>query len=391
MRLFFRAPMWLAGGFLICSLTSIGSAALAQPNVLMNPGDQVEETRFETYSEWKKAIDQSLVKLKAGMPKMQLSNDATGDLQTTRSRLHEVYVAPAHVIGSAVRYGYQPVLGYSRPVQVVLASLASSGIANLGQTQGKVLGLPLQDSVVTYLVRGEIQATNTTLKRHFASMYQTRYQEALLICLQLRRCDVVAVEKVLFDQWVASGEKLVAVMQTREVPGLSVAIRDDSKIDLVELRSALTEALVGEKLQSFSVDDFKYVSTLGYFTPRSLAGATVVDAPTVAALIKQGARYIDTRNEVEYKAGHVAGAVLVPYVEKSLKDPDYDASKDEFDLAALGKNKAAVMVFACNGPECWKSYKASRAAIKAGYTKVHWFRGGVPEWRNANFVLKTGV
>ena len=27
------------------------------------------------------------------------------------------------------------------------------------------------------------------------------------------------------------------------------------------------------------------------------------------------------------------------------------------------------MVFLCNGPECWKSYKASRAAMAAGYTE----------------------
>ena len=39
------------------------------------------------------------------------------------------------------------------------------------------------------------------------------------------------------------------------------------------------------------------------------------------------------------------------------------------------------MVFLCNGPECWKSYKASRAAARRGLSKVYWFRGGMPEWR----------
>lgn len=382
---------WLAGVCLFGSLSAFAQTAMAQPNVLMNPGDQVEESRFEVFSEWKKALDQVLIKLKVGAPATQLSSDATGDLQATRSRLYELYVAPAHVIGSAVRYGYQPVLGTTRPVQVVLATLASSGITNFAQTKGKVLGLPMQDSVVTYLVRGEVHATNTTLKRHFSALYQSRYQQALLVCLQLRRCDVVAVEKSLFDKWVAAGEKVASVMQTREVPGLSVALRDDSKINVGDLRAALTEALPGEKIKVLSADDFKYVSTLGYFTPRSLAGATVVDAPTVVDLIKQGARYIDTRNEAEFKAAHVPGAVLVPYGEKSPKDPDYDANQDQFDVAALGSNKAALLVFACNGPECWKSYKASRAAINAGFSRVHWFRGGLPEWRSANLPLKNGA
>jgi rhodanese-related sulfurtransferase len=130
-------------------------------------------------------------------------------------------------------------------------------------------------------------------------------------------------------------------------------------------------------------DDFKYVSTLGYFTPRTLPGATVVEASTVAQLLQSGATYVDTRNEAEFKAGHVPGAVLVPYHEKSAKEVDFDAGKDSFELAKLGPDRNAPLVFACNGPECWKSYKASQAAIKAGYRKVYWFRGGFPEWRSS--------
>ena len=69
----------------------------------------------------------------------------------------------------------------------------------------------------------------------------------------------------------------------------------------------------------------------------------------------------------------------VPYVEKSLKDVAYDAKLDDFSgLARL--NKATPTTFHCNGAECWKSYKASRAAMAAGFAKVYWFRGGLPEW-----------
>lgn len=61
---------------------------------------------------------------------------------------------------------------------------------------------------------------------------------------------------------------------------------------------------------------------------------------------------------------------------------DYSAL-DSFDISKLPANKAAALVFACNGAECWKSYKASHAAPKAGHSKVFWFRGGLPEWRTA--------
>ena len=44
-------------------------------------------------------------------------------------------------------------------------------------------------------------------------------------------------------------------------------------------------------------------------------------------------------------------------------------------------SKAVPLIFACNGAECWKSYKASHAALKAGHGKVYWFRGGFPEWK----------
>ena len=46
-----------------------------------------------------------------------------------------------------------------------------------------------------------------------------------------------------------------------------------------------------------------------------------------------------------------------------------------------------MLVFGCNGPECWKSHKASIAALKAGYKNVNWFRGGLPEWRAAGLAV----
>ena len=41
---------------------------------------------------------------------------------------------------------------------------------------------------------------------------------------------------------------------------------------------------------------------------------------------------------------------------------------------------AKPVIFACNGAECWKSYKASKVAVAKGFKTVYWFRGGLPEW-----------
>jgi rhodanese-related sulfurtransferase len=365
--------------------------------VLINPGDQGEQSRFAVYLAWKSSIDQALRKEKQTGFTITQSNDARSDLSLTRTRIPDIFVAPAHIIGSAVRYGYSPVLGFDRPVKAVLVASKDSSVDTLAMAQGKRLGLPLPDSVVTYLVRGEVHAANTTIKRHFSDVYETRYQEALLICLQMKRCDVVAVESTVFNRWLAAGEKVKMVMETHPAPSMSVALKNGLRLTPGALRAALNlnqDGLPGTengKPLVLTAKDFEYVSTLGYFTPRALPGATLVDAAGVAQLVQAGGVYlIDARNAEEFKAGHLPGAKLVPYVEKSAKDPDFNAKEDQFDLSQLPADKNATLVFSCNGPECWKSFKASHAAIKAGYTRVHWFRTGFPGWRDAGMQVATG-
>ena len=390
---------FLKQGLLALALSA--SLASAQPQtgtlkVLINPGDSAEQSRVTVYGAWKAALEQALRKERIASATMSFSNDATADLGATRSRIQDIFVAPAHVIGSALRYGYTPVLGLERPVQAVLVAPKASPVGSLAQAAGKRLGLPMQDSVVTYLLRGEINAANTTIKRHFGSLYETRYQDALLPCLQLQRCDLVAVERSVYERWVAAGEQLKIVLESKPVPGLSVAIRDGARPSVAALDAALTEALAAggvlraDKVMSLHAADFDYVATLGYFTPRDLPGVQVVDPAAVAQLLQAGASYIDTRTETEFKAGRVPGARLVPYVEKSPKEADFDPKLDQFDLSRLPQERDAVLIFACNGAECWKSFKASHAALKAGYKRVHWFRGGFPAWRAAGLKTESG-
>jgi len=118
-------------------------------------------------------------------------------------------------------------------------------------------------------------------------------------------------------------------------------------------------------------------------TPATLKGTTVVNAAEVNKMLSAGVPVIDTRVAAEFAEKTIKGAKSVPYKEKSAKDVNFDASQDHFDLSKLPADKAAPIVFFCNSGECWKSYKASVAAMKAGYTKISWFRGGVPEWVKA--------
>jgi rhodanese-related sulfurtransferase len=396
-----RRPLPLPTRVRVRALAAAALAALplAAPalTVLVNPGDQGEQSRVTTYQQLRAAVGEALREAKVGDVNWVLSTDATADLSSTRAQLHDIYVAPAHVVSSALRHGYTPLAGDPQAVQAVLVTLGSSPIKQLADASGRRLGLPLQDSIVTYLVRGELNAANTSLKSHFSRVKNFRYQDALLICLQIRECDLVGVERAVFERWKAAGEPVVALMQSKPAPGLTLAVRTSlagttaKALQPAALRTLAAPEVARQgvgKPTAIEAAGFEYVSTLGYFTPRLLPGAKVVDAAAVRQLMQQGAVYVDTRTEAEFKAGRVPQSRWVPYVEKSAKETDYDGKLDTFDLAKLPADKATPIILACNGAECWKSYKSSHAAVKAGYTNVHWFRGGLPEWRAAGLPLQ---
>ena len=67
----------------------------------------------------------------------------------------------------------------------------------------------------------------------------------------------------------------------------------------------------------------------------------------------------------------------------------FDPKKQDFaGLSKLSKDKPTI--FACNGAECWKSYKAAKVAAGKGYQSVYWLRGGLPEWEEAGLPTEGG-
>ncbi|HEY0823980.1 MAG TPA: rhodanese-like domain-containing protein [Ramlibacter sp.] len=114
-------------------------------------------------------------------------------------------------------------------------------------------------------------------------------------------------------------------------------------------------------------------------TPESIQGAEVIGPQQAQALVGKAA-FFDMRSAVNFGKGHVKGAVALPYDQKSELTPDFDAAKDRFDLSRLPADKSAVVVFYSDGPAGWKSYKAARRAVQAGYTRVKWMREGTAGW-----------
>jgi rhodanese-related sulfurtransferase len=211
-----------------------------------------------------------------------------------------------------------------------------------------------------------------------------------LIAIGLGMTDATVAELSEAQAWIQSNPGKAAILSmSQDVPGgygfavhASVAAADRERMArlAVESNSPLSQIAEFRHAATSSEKAYAYVAALGIVTPDSLAGAQVVGAEQVRDLIASGVAIADTRSAKEYATEHIAQAVLVPYAEKSLKERDYDVSQDDLsEIAKLDKNKPTV--FLCNGPECWKSYKASREAFKMGFKTVYWFRGGMPEWR----------
>lgn len=112
--------------------------------------------------------------------------------------------------------------------------------------------------------------------------------------------------------------------------------------------------------------------------PLTLEGVKIVSASEVKDLMAKGVPLYDTRIANEFAEGHVKGAISLVYSEKSKKVIDYDASVDKFDDSKLPAEK---MIFMCNGPECWKSFKASKHALSKGKKEIYWFRAGFNGWK----------
>ena len=318
------------------------------------------------------------------------SEDLAEVMRTTRSGGFDIFIAPPQVAASALMRGYELVGSTDRAEHYVLV-----GRQRLGATadlKGGRLYLPQQDSIYTYMARGMLNASGLSFK-DLSAVQHERYPQAGLVAVMLGQTDATVVLRSDWDEWSKANAGAAKVLATStSVPGgFSVVVKKDLPGDVrARVASWFAGSAQAAGLKPVTVraelSEYKTVAELGLFTPTMLPGAKVVTAREVAQLIARGAVMVDTRTDKEYATKHIAGAVFVPYHEKSLKDVAFDPTKDDFaGLTKLDRSKPTV--FACNGAECWKSYKASRVALAAGLKEVYWFRGGLPEWEAAGLDL----
>jgi rhodanese-related sulfurtransferase len=112
-------------------------------------------------------------------------------------------------------------------------------------------------------------------------------------------------------------------------------------------------------------------------SPETVSGAATVDGTKAKALFDKGVLFVDVRNDKDWQAGHIPGAVHL----------DLNKNFTDASLGAKAK-KGQEMVIYCNGPSCLRSSEASAKAVGWGYTKVHYYRLGFPDWKAAGYPVE---
>jgi rhodanese-related sulfurtransferase len=315
------------------------------------------------------------------------SLDLRDALRASRTGENDAIVAPAHVTASAIAHGYELVAVSGGEERYVL--VAEADIGSVAALKDRAVYFPLEDSLRSYVGRSLITAGGLPLRAVKVKYAQSSLAGLMSIGGQLIQATVA--EESEWHKWEqANPGKAKVIATSRGMPaGFGVTVRANASpaIKKAVLQWVTTTPNILPGVHKFratsNASAFEYVASLGIFTPNELAGVKKVSAPQALELANRGALLVDVRTEREYNARHARGAILVPYGEKSQKEPQFDGSLDSFaGLAKLDKNRPTV--FMCNGPECWKSFKASQTAHAAGFKDVYWLRGGVPEWAKAD-------
>ena len=386
-----RKRSWRPLGLLL--LWGLGcSTALAQLTAIV----VVEPTaRKAAHSILRTSAESGLSKA-AGQPVALTTSDDLADvMRATRSAGYDIFIAPAQVAASALQRGYELVGATHKSDKYLLVGLQP--IAAVPAMKGRRLYLPQQDSIYTYMARGMLSEAGLSFQDLRAVQYE-KFPQAGLTALTLATADATVVREDDWAEWSAVHPGIARVLATSQpVPGgFSIVVKKDLPADA---RSKLAQwfstssSAGGLPLVSVRPEAMEYhrVAELGLLSPTSLPGVNRITAREAQTLLAQGATLVDARTEKEFKTKRIRGAVSATYVERSLKEVAFNAAQDDFQaLDKLPLDKAKPVIFACNGAECWKSYKAAKVATTKGFKSVYWLRGGLPEWEAAGLPTEGG-
>ena len=111
-------------------------------------------------------------------------------------------------------------------------------------------------------------------------------------------------------------------------------------------------------------------------SPESVEGAITTTLPDAKKLYDDGAVFIDVRNPRLFAKNHILGAHHL----------DFKNGFEETAVSALVGKDDPIVIY-CSGVKCSRSYRASARAVSWGFIRVHYFRGGIVEWKQAGYPM----
>ena len=118
-------------------------------------------------------------------------------------------------------------------------------------------------------------------------------------------------------------------------------------------------------------------SDIVYRSPEGVEGATTTSVEQAKSLFDKGVKFIDVRNPRLYAKKHIPGAHHLDFKEVFT----------EQTLASVAERDEPVVIY-CSGVKCSRSSRASAMAASWGFSQVHYFRGGIVDWKNAGYPVE---
>jgi PQQ-dependent catabolism-associated CXXCW motif protein len=128
-------------------------------------------------------------------------------------------------------------------------------------------------------------------------------------------------------------------------------------------------------------------------TPRTLAGAVVVDLAAVEVLLAEKPLLLDVGPARRKPANFPTNRPWLPThrsIPGAIWMPDagaapLDAGREELFYRRIAEltrgDKTKPIVVFCR-PDCWGSWNAGKRLVTRGYTSVRWFPAGIDGWQD---------
>lgn len=103
--------------------------------------------------------------------------------------------------------------------------------------------------------------------------------------------------------------------------------------------------------------------------------ADITQSDLQSAIQKKQVVLLDCNGSESYKDGHIPGAI------------DFNAQGDQL-AKLLPKDKNALIVAYCGGPQCHAYEKGAKAVSQLGYTNVRHYSAGISGWQQAKLPVE---